>query len=280
MKKVLIIGVNSFLGTSLIEQLKGNSEITGVYHKGKDNLLQKEVNYVKTEELFNLKNEYRIVYFISAFIPKTQPELSDNRLLKVNVKLLENTVKHFSSARFVLASSVSVYGDNTKNINERSSSYGLNGYGLSKLQGEVILKKHSSYSIFRISSMYGIGMNKSTFIPRIIEEAINTGIITLFGDGSRLQNYIHVSDVARMMVLAGSQSDNSLFLSVSERSYSNSDIAIMVKHHLPQVKIVFKDADNSPSYTYDAEFTYGKLNFSPLKKIEIELEQLIKWMKK
>lgn len=118
----------------------GNSVITGVYHKRKDNLLQKEVNYVKTEELFNLKNEYRIVFFISAFIPKTQSELSDNRLLKVNVKLLENTVKHFSSARFVLASSVSVYGDNTTNINERSSSYGLNGYGLSKLQGEVILK--------------------------------------------------------------------------------------------------------------------------------------------
>ena len=279
--KLLIVGVNSFLGQTLADLLAKTFTVTGVYHKNTDNLLTAGVKYVPADKLSELKDEYKAVFFVSAFVPASASEEHINeKLFKVNIALLEMCLGVFPSARFILASSISVYGQQEAVRNERTASIGVNAYGLSKLWAENLLSAHTSYAIIRIASMYGIGMKKNTFLPGAIASAIKKNKITLFGNGSRKQNYIHVSDVAEMMIAASEISFNGIFLAVDLASRSNLEVASEIKNCLSDVQIDFTGEDNSASVVYDATHTYRELNYQPERKFPAEIKNLIEWIGK
>lgn len=276
--KTLIVGVNSFLGASLVKLLFDKSKVIGVYNTNSNNL-NINIENIQIQEISNLTDDFDTVYFISSYIPSGN-EVNHYELFNVNINLLIKCLSIFRSARFILASSVSVYGNNNSNICEDSHSLNVSAYGLSKLWAEHIISKHHSFAIMRISSMYGIEMKKNTFLPLIIKNAIINNEICLLGDGSRLQNYIHVDDVASSFVLASKVSINGVFLSVNEFSISNIDIAKIVKEYLPSVAINFKDIDISQSSEYNANYTYSTLNWKNRIDLKSGIKQLIEWIKK
>ncbi|MCX6296971.1 MAG: NAD-dependent epimerase/dehydratase family protein, partial [Bacteroidetes bacterium] len=125
-----------------------------------------------------------------------------------------------------------------------------------------------------------IGMNESTFLPRIILSALREKSIKIFGNGGRLQNYIHVSDVAELFLRAAQQHTNNTYLAVAERSYSNFELASLVKKELLDVEISFVGEDSSCSFLYDGKFSYGSLQYKPQKSIHEGIIELIKWQQK
>lgn len=275
---VLIVGVNSFLGASLVKLLFDKSKVIGVYNTNSNNL-NIDIENIQISEISNLTDDFDTVYFISSYIPAGN-EINHFELFNVNIALLIKCLNIFKSARFILASSVSVYGNNTLYAREDSPSLNVSAYGLSKLWAEQIISKHHSFAIMRISSMYGVGMKKNTFLPLIIKNAIINDEIYLSGDGSRLQNYIHVDDVASSFLAASRVSVNGVLLSVNEYSVSNIDIAKIIKEYLPSVVINFKDVDVSQSSEYDANYTYSTLNWKNRIDLKLGIKQLIEWIKK
>ena len=276
--KILIVGVNSFLGLSLVKLEKDTSVVVGIYNTNSNNL-SSDIKNIHITEIDNLFDDFDIVYFISSYIPFGN-EINHFELFNVNVDLLSKFLYKFKSARFILTSSISVYGNNTLNINENSFSSNVSAYGLSKLWAEQIISKHHSFAIMRISSMYGVGMKKVTFLPLIIHNAIFSNEITLLGDGSRLQNYIHVDDVAVSLVAAAKTRVNGIFLSVSDCSNTNIEIAQVIKKYLPSIIIKFSDIDESLSSTFDAFCTYNTLNWKNRMNLNSGIEQVIEWLKK
>src|SRR5690606_21925531 len=99
-------------------------------------------------------------------------------------------------------STVSVYEgiQDGRLIDESTPVSASTPYALSKLWGEQIVSKQRDFAILRLSSVYGAGMTPHTFIHRIIQQALDTGRITIFGRGDRLQNYIYVDDAANMLM--------------------------------------------------------------------------------
>jgi nucleoside-diphosphate-sugar epimerase len=278
-KRILVIGANSFLSKQIIERLCRKNKVTGMLHENSNNIV-KGVEYLNISDLHLLNDDVDIVFIISAYVPSRGTAIKKEVLEMVNVILPEKVCAQFPKARIVYASSVSVYGDPAGVADENSSSVNASEYGESKLKGEKIVAKHLSFAIVRISSMYGEGMNETTFIPLIINSAINKNEIRLLGDGGRKQNYIHVSDVAEIFVRAAQEHSNNTYLAVGESSFSNYEVALMIKKSLSSIEIILEGNDGSPSCFYNGSWSYDLLNFKPVKKLTEGIAELIGWQQK
>jgi nucleoside-diphosphate-sugar epimerase len=278
-KKYLLIGSNSILSKEIILLLKEKNTVVGVFNKKTDNLV-KEIEQVSIDNLDHITNDFDAVFIISAFIPSKDSEENKEQLKRVNVDLVKIICEKFKKTKIVLASSVSVYSESLSVINELSERMPATLYGKSKMQGENIVIQQDKYSIVRISSMYGPGMNMQTFMPAIIRYAKENKKIRLFGDGSRQQNYIHVKDVAKIFIQASEQSVNNVYLAVGKVSYSNQAVADIVGKYISGIEIINVGEDNSSSYHYNALNTYNELDFIPEVNIEEGISELIKWQQK
>src|SRR3546814_337470 len=140
-----------------------------------------------------------------------------------------------------------------------------------------LVKMNKQYGIVRFSSIYGVGMTNHTFIPKIINAAITRNKITIFGDGSRCQNYIHVEDAANMLIALGSSPKNGLFLGTGEQSYSNLEIARIVQE-FTNCKIEFTGVDNTSSFSYNnGRIKHILGEFYKFQGIKEGLEKIVKW---
>lgn len=279
--KNLIIGANSFLSRAISQQLlAAGEEVEGVIHRNTDKLLS-NISYHKMEALTSLPDDYTQVYIVSAYIPKGNESSAElqQRLYEANIQLPQLVVQHFSRAKIIYASSVSVYTEQEEALNEQSETKHLTAYGSSKLWGEAAIKTASQYAIVRISSMYGEGMNTSTFLPRMIQQALQEQTLKVWGDGSRAQNYIAVQDVARYMIAAAQYTKNGTYLGVDTCSYTNLEIAQIIQQYT-NCALEYTGVDNSHSYYYDNQNTQQQLNFKPTNTLAHHIESLIEWNKK
>jgi nucleoside-diphosphate-sugar epimerase len=278
LKKALITGINSFLAKELCKLLQKDFSVYGLVNSNKENI-PSFVNLVSAEQLNKLEDEFVFVFHLAAHVP-SKGKLENNLLFDTNVKLTETLLNKFKKARFVFASSVSVYGDGNRVIDENSASINAGEYGLSKLWAEQLIKKHSSYAILRISSMYGAGMKKSTFLPLIIDNALTKGEISILGNGARKQDYVHVSDVAKTLFLAANCETNFTGLAVSGKSYTNLEMAELVKQNCQNIEIKSVGEDFGQSYEYDKTQTSKVLGNEENVYINQGLKELIEWIKK
>jgi len=106
-------------------------------------------------------------------------------------------------------------------------------------------------------------MYADTFIPRAIRQAVHEHMISLSGNGSRLQDYLSVEDACGYLV-SGAQSDfHGSLLGVYGTSYSNTDVAAIIADGAPGCKTTYAGEDNSPSSVYDNRVTRSCIGFKP-----------------
>lgn len=277
-ERVLIIGINSFLGRSIYKRLFAHYEVTGVYHKSVD-LVPKNISLMQIDEIEKLRDIFKYVFLVSSYVPQAGDTDVEQRLYNANVKLPVTIRKLFPNSRIIFCSSVSVYENvlNNLSIDETTAPSPKSAYGISKLWGEEIVSQHKSYSILRISSMYGIGMRRSTFLPKIILSALDTRKITLLGDGSRFQNYVHVDDVAKDAITAAKSETNDVVLAIGNGNFSNIEIANMVKA-TTGCDIVFSGIDKSKSFSYIRR--HKSINNEKNVDIRNGINELIEWIAK
>lgn len=274
--KTLVIGANGFLGRNLVQKaLNKGWVVDGVYHTDKS-FIPSQCDSFHIDELNKLKNSYDVVFLLSAFIPYGNFNVADQRLLDVNIKIPLTVLDKFKNSRIVYSSSTAVYGNHNSTIFEDSSFNNPNLYGLSKLAAESILKFHPDFQIIRFSSIYGEGMNSQTFLPKVVEEAKKNKKITLFGNGSRLQDYLYIDDAVSYLIAASKSKKPGIYLGVCGKSYSNTDVAKMIQKFIRNCEINYEGLDNSSSFVYNNSLTGKLLNFSPQFDLEKGFESIIK----
>ncbi|WP_375558875.1 NAD-dependent epimerase/dehydratase family protein [Bernardetia sp. OM2101] len=274
MDSILIVGANSFLAKYIVDNNTENV-VDGIFN------LQKPTNsnynnLFSVQELKNITYQYDKIFLLASFIPYGKMNEANPNLITSNIDLISQVSKNFPSSKIIFASSVSVYGENQQfPLSIDSAFKNPNLYGLSKLAGETIIKNHAKYGIIRFSSLYGIGMNKQTFLPKVIQSAIIKNKITVFGDGSRLQDYFHVADAARLCMSVSEYPQNDTFLGVQGSSVSNLEVVKAIKKAIPNLKINFEGEDKTPSFVYQNKSTSEKLNFTPKYNLETQIKNLI-----
>lgn len=251
-QRILVIGGSGFLGSNLCRILHaaGKDVAATVRRRSVESLWVQHQH----DDFATLPDDFDLVYILAAYIPYGEMNSYSPLLIATNLGLPLRVAEHFQRARLVYASSVSVYGTPLwQPITEEHPFNRPSAYALSKLAGEVAVAAHPEQVTLRFSSLYGAGMTAKTFLPLIIEQARQTGRITLIGDGARTQDYLHVQDAARMLMVAGEGKATGIYNAVNGRASSNLEVAQAVAALLPGVEIVFGGEDRTPSCTYSTE---------------------------
>ena len=262
MDKVLIIGGNSLLSREICffeENL--SSDVFCTIHKNAENV----PNSSKIVTLKEAKQyAFERIYIIAANIPYGQFEEVTDSLITTNVCLPQEVSDSFPDAKLIYSSSIAVFG-NQKTVTSTSPLLPCEAYGFSKAAAEVIVKKHSRFSVLRLPSLYGEGVENG-FVNRIIKQAKDKEI-TIYGNGERTQAYVNYKTAAEMLVKMGHEEKSEVLNCILEAPVSNIFIAKSLREKDPSINIKFTGEDNSSSVTFEVINSGNNYNLSTFESI-------------
>jgi len=211
--KILITGAGGMLGSMVAQDLiaQGLSVITtGRNPPDRPLSVQQVCGDLRdagfVHQLVSASKVSAILH-LAAVIPGRQ---SGDHDFTGNVGMTRNLLSAARAAsvmRFVLASSVAVYGTAGGPFNEHQELGGAGPYPESKIAEERLLEEAVkegwlSGCALRVAAPYGGRPSVMTVINKFLTQAASGQHITVFGGGTREQHFVHVSDVARAFYLA------------------------------------------------------------------------------
>ena len=214
-------GGAGFIGSHLVEQLvQGGSEVTVLddlsggrlknLARVRDQVRLLQADARRPEVAADAVQGCDVIYQLAAIVSVPRSLAEPLATLDVNVRGVLNVLeaaRRAGVARMVLASSAAVYGDTGA-----TAPRPLSPYGLEKLTGESYLRLYADlYGISAVALRFF-----NVFGPRQDPSSPYSGVLSLFtdrlrrdlplqvfGDGEQTRDFIHVSDVARALRLAG-----------------------------------------------------------------------------
>lgn len=216
MKKILITGVNGFIGHSAAEYFGKEYDVHGMdisteYRGGGEKITYYQCNMSQSPaELSMIVTGIQpdvILHCagsanVGASVVNPMADLDGNLhslyQLLIALKAIEKKPK------IIFLSSAAVYGNPKQNpIRETDEPAPISPYGLHKLMCEKLchyFNQVHGYRIcsLRIFSVYGSGLRKQ-LLWDIYQKYQSTGAIRLFGTGDETRDFIHVSDLLKAM---------------------------------------------------------------------------------
>jgi UDP-glucose 4-epimerase len=277
-KTLLISGIKGFLAKRLVALLKEDYTIIGI---GKNNEIVDGIKVFESSKIEQLQCNIDFVIICHAAVASGTTSPSTKLLYEVNVEVTKRIVDTFSNSKIIYISSASIYDINTKLIEEESPINPMSEYAISKLWGEQIVLKSKNAVVFRLSSMFGIGMKENTIIPNYVNQALKNRVIEVWGKGERKQNYILVSDACLYIKQVLQNFDvikGEVLLAVHPIAYSNLELAQIIAKETNS-EVVHCNDDDSKSLLYNNEVTCKLVNWSPQSNFKEEIHKYIQWKK-
>ncbi len=275
---VLISGIKGFLGRNLVNSFKDDYSVFGI---GKSAEIFNDIEIFSSTNVQYIKLNPDFIILCHAAVASGNTSPSYEELNEVNVHLTNKIIETFPASKFIYISTASIYDSNTIIINEKSLDNPQNEYSKSKLVAEKNILKTQNAVIFRLSSLYGIGMKENTIIPNYVDQALSKKSIEVWGKGSRKQNYIFVNDACHYIKNAIQRFEfikNSVLLCIDKKEISNSELAQIIAQ-ATNSKIKYVNDDFSKSLHYDNSLTCSLLNWEPKTDFAFEIHNYIKWKK-
>lgn len=269
MRNIAVIGANGFLGGELVRRfldLKVN--VIAVYNHKKENIDERATIMTSEELLGSGENPQCIFFSIGNYA------CTHEQLLSIN-ELLFAITRKFINARFVYISSTNVYGSHSDIINETASFNNPTFYALSKLAGEFIVTSLNKFSVIRFTYIYGPGITNQSFIPKLIWNATERGMITLFGDGGRQQDYIYIDDAVDFCVRIWEIQANDVYLGATGISITNREVANEIAKN-SNCEVQYTGIETGDSYQFDPRLSFLKLKWMPKVAFTDGIRQMMK----
>jgi nucleoside-diphosphate-sugar epimerase len=130
-------------------------------------------------------------------------------------RLLESVTKHAADARFLYASSSSVYGQaETYPTTEDMLPRPVSPYGVTKLAGEHLTSLYAETfgvraAAFRFFTVYGPRQRPDMAFTRFLTSARDGSPITVYGTGEQIRDFTYVGDIVAAL-LAGADAEGPL----------------------------------------------------------------------
>ena len=294
MIKVLITGINGFIGRHLAKEL-GTQMVYKIDGLGRSNYCDVKINnYFSVDvsnffELEKIKNYYDIIFHCagSASVPKSvkNPNFDFKSNLIGTFNMLEFSRKT-KSKTFIFLSSVSVFDPkNNLPLLENSKKNPISPYGASKNSSENFCNAfHKTFGmdirIARIFNTFGPG-SKNLFIYDLMRKlSSSSSKLYLMGSGNQTRDYVYISDLIDGILLiaeAGKPGNDYNICSGNPLKIKNIANIILSELGLKDKKIIF----DKKLYPGDIEHWYGdnskitSLGFKPTISFEDGIKKII-----
>ncbi|EMO45799.1 NAD(P)-dependent oxidoreductase [Leptospira santarosai] len=269
--RIIITGVNGFIGKALYNHLSKYHDIIGIYNSGEP-LSQNcyKADLTKEADIYTILKKIEndpvdvIIHLASQMANANY--LNDLSILYVNSAISKNLAllaKSCNTKHLINFSSSSVY-PNVDGIFDENSipNPALNAdcmYGLSKLNGEVILnyflsKTQIPITHLRVAMVYGAGMDPHRLIPTLEKEILEDHSVTLYGNGERFLNLIRIEKLIEYIVLFIELPSNKV-INVSEECITMLDLAkrLIQKNGNPSTKLILRAGGNGNKFILDVK---------------------------
>ena len=248
MRKIFVIGANSYLGFefySFFSGLSKNSEIE-LFPVARENIFNSK-NYISSYDFFNIKKTFEnceVYYFISL---DRQNSKVDKFTIDINIDLFTQCYSKFRNSKFHYFSTFSVYQDswNFINLSEKSeinfeSIYGQTHYICEKFGLSLGNSFENKFYAYRLTNSFGfcsrIGGHKYVINDFLIQ-AFNENKIVIKSDGSFIRDFVFVEDVINALSNVNKSNLNSEIFNLSSgESYMAIQIAEIIKKCIKNIK--------------------------------------------
>ncbi len=290
MNKILVTGINGFIGRNIPAKLLQNHHIIGTGRQ--DNQRRSDLTeYIQCE----LGNDAFIPSIlqhhntIDTIIHCAASLTGNNEILKANCKgiiQIAELAKKSNTKKIIFLSSIPVIGRPLYiPVTEEHPLFPQTVYHSSKIFGENILntlqKDNIQIIILRIPSPIGIGMDSSKIFSVFVSRCIKNLDINLTGEGKRIQNYIDAIDIWQAVSLCLAYNKNNIFNIAQDTSYSNLELAkLCIQETHSKSKICFtgqKDAEEDKKWIIDITKAQKELNFKPQISIQTSIKNLAQY---
>ena len=219
-RRICVIGASGFLGRPTVQALsQAGAQVVGVSRSLPENMtpnVEWLAGDVADEALIRtaLSGADAVVYLASTSLPASA-DADIAKEIECNVRVPVQTAElalREGVGRFVFASSGgTVYGAQAgAKVCERDPTEPRNAYGVSKMAVEAYLRvlvraRGLSAASLRIGNPYGEHQSSARgqgFVSAAVHAALAGEPLRIWGDGSVVRDYVHVTDVARALALA------------------------------------------------------------------------------
>ena len=307
MNKLLVTGGMGFIGSEFVRQESDRNKFRKIFvldsfsyaanpdslestmKSGNVEIIRGDINDVAlVSELFSQVDgvlNFAAESHVDNSIVDIKPFLESNILGVAN--LLEAARKH-NIQRFVQISTDEVYGsipDGSFKEDDRLNP--RNPYSASKASAEYLCNSfQNTYGldvvITRTCNNYGPYQQFEKFIPTAIRALIEGRKIPIYGDGSQVREWIHVSDNCRAItkVLEKGQS-GSIYNIGTSRHIKNLDLARLLIAELGlnenSLEFVPDRPGHDQRYSISSTKIMNELNWSPQIEFEDGLKETVTW---
>jgi UDP-glucose 4-epimerase len=301
----LVTGGAGFIGSHVAEQLVKNGhevfvldDLSGGFidniPKGTKFVNGSILDVELIDRLFR-EHTFTFVYHLAAYAAEGLSHFikrfNYNNNLMGSVNLI-NACVNYEVACIVFSSSIAVYGTGQTPMKEEIVPVPEDPYGIAKLAVEQDLKvSHEmfglDYIIFRPHNVYGerqnIGDRYRNVVGIFMNQILRGEPMTIFGDGTQVRAFTHISDVAPMIASAvdvpGAR--NEIFNIGADMFYNVNDLAAIVADAMEaECTTVHLDARNEVKAAFSdhskVHRVFGKKTNVPLP---VGLRAMAKWVR-
>lgn len=183
-----------------------------------------------------------------------------------------------AGARFIFASSVSVYGADRGMVTEDMDLRPLSDYNKVKMVAERVLLSYADtipVQIVRPATICGLSprMRLDLTVNMLTVQALKNGVMTVFG-GAQMRPSIHIDDMCDLYLWLLERPQVIGIFNAGFENYSLLEIAHLVKEHVEDARIDISPQRDQRSYQVNS----GKLiaaGFHPRKNVQCAIRELI-----
>ena len=287
-----VTGGAGFVGSNLVKLLveEGHKIIViDNLHKGKKDNLASVINKIEFQkiDIRDYESMRKVLknidgVFHQAALTVVQDSFSrPEEYFDVNVRGTENVFKLASENKFkvVYASSSSVYGHKLETpITEDAEKKPINPYGETKLEAEHLVEKYSKLNTeiigLRYFNIFGKGqtLEYAGVITKFLDRINKGKVPIIFGRGSQIRDFIHVSDIAKANLMAMNSNNSNLIVNIATgKAVSILELAnMMINASGLKIEPTFAEALEGDIEKSHADISQAKKHFNWEPKIELQ----------
>lgn len=232
--KILLTGVNGFIGSNIYNELKNKHEVLGI-SKSKDSKICDQyiccdlTDKEKLEEVIKENKDIDVIVHCAALAHNKGNDLSFDRFQKVNYGVTKDLVdlsnEYLDLKQFIFLSTISVYGERMdKSVYiESDECYPKSPYAVAKKKSEEYIKENckSDYYILRLAPVYSYD-----FKLNIQRRTEMKGFNYIVGNGSNKLSLCNVNNivVAVDKIIDRCVKENEIYNISDEKEYTFKDM--------------------------------------------------------